>query len=372
MKNFFFILIVFLAFSCAQDSGSNAAPNGGYEISGKISNINGSMPVYLDRLSYYGGQPADTAIIANDGTFKMVGTVPHKGLYALRISQDKTWLIVVDNSKINIEGDFNDPSKFNISDTENKVLSEFLLKMNNLRNSLQQYQSEFSGAQFSGDQNKMMELQNKYNNAVVEFNKSAMSMADTTKFPLIGLFAVTMLNMEQNAPYLSQYAAKLSKTLPENSLAKEFIAKVNSEASTSVGSVAPDFTLKTSKGESISLKDTKGKVVLLDFWASWCRPCRMENPNVVRLYNQYKNKGFTVFSVSLDNNLEKWVAAIQQDGLVWPYHGSNLLGWQCPVAQQFKVQSIPQTFLLDKDGKIIGKNLRGIELENKLRELFGS
>src|SRR5690606_8690650 len=126
------------------------------------------------------------------------------------------------------------------------------------------------------------------------------------------------------------------------------------------------------KGETFSLSDVKGKVVLLDFWASWCRPCRIENPNVVRLYQQYKDKGFTVFSVSLDNNMQKWVSAIEQDQLSWQYHGSNLLGWQCPVAQLYKVNSIPQTFLLDREGKIIGRNLRGIELENKLREIFGS
>jgi len=372
MRNFIFILVTFLAFSCTNDSGSNAATNGSYEITGKFANAQGNLPIYLDRLSYFGAKTIDTAIIATDGTFKMVGNVPQKGLYALRISQDKSWIVIVDNAKISVEADFNDPSKFNASDNENKILSGYLGRMNSIRAGLQQYQAEYMGAQMSNDVQKMTDAQNKYNAAVTQFNDAIVKCIDTTSSQLTALFAATMLNMEQNGPFLVEYSKKVKTTMPENELAKEFVGKIQGEMATSVGSEAPDFTLKTAKGEPISLKDAKGKVVLLDFWASWCRPCRMENPNVVRLYNQYKDKGFTVFSVSLDNNMEKWVGAIQQDGLVWPYHGSNLLGWQCPVAQQFKVQSIPQTFLLDKNGKIIGKNLRGIELENKLKELFGS
>jgi len=136
-----------------------------------------------------------------------------------------------------------------------------------------------------------------------------------------------------------------------------------------VGGQAPDFSQKTPDGEAMSLSDLKGKVVLLDFWASWCGPCRRENPNVVRLYNKYKDQGFDVLGVSLDRNRDKWLVAIEKDGLEW-HHVSDLKGWQNEVANMYGVRSIPHTILLDREGKIIAQKLRGGALEAKLEELF--
>ncbi len=138
-----------------------------------------------------------------------------------------------------------------------------------------------------------------------------------------------------------------------------------------VGQEAPDFTQKTPEGKDMSLSDLRGKVVLVDFWASWCKPCRAENPNVVRMYNKYKSKGFDILSVSLDKTQDKWVNAIAQDNMTW-HHVSDLKAWQNSAARQYGVQSIPFTVLVDKDGTIIQKNLRGRALENKLDELFGA
>jgi thiol-disulfide isomerase/thioredoxin len=120
----------------------------------------------------------------------------------------------------------------------------------------------------------------------------------------------------------------------------------------------------------LKLSSLRGKVVLIDFWASWCGPCRKENPNVVRLYNQYKAKGFTVFSVSLDQDAEAWKKAIASDGLIWPNHVSDLLGWQTPLVQLYAFEGIPHTVLIDQEGKIIGTGLRGESLEQKLKEQF--
>jgi thiol-disulfide isomerase/thioredoxin len=137
-----------------------------------------------------------------------------------------------------------------------------------------------------------------------------------------------------------------------------------------IGEIAPEINLKSPDGKLIALSSLKGKVVLLDFWASWCRPCRAENPNVVRLYNKYKDKGFTVYSVSLDQNKDKWMAAITQDQLTWSNHVSELTGWKSSAGNKYGVSSIPKTFLINKKGEIIGYDLRGNELGKKLSEIL--
>lgn len=136
-----------------------------------------------------------------------------------------------------------------------------------------------------------------------------------------------------------------------------------------IGAEAPDFEGPNPAGESISLSSLRGKVVLIDFWASWCGPCRKENPNVVRLYEQYKTKGFEILGVSLDKTQSRWEQAIEADNLTW-LHISDLQGWKSKYAQQYGVSSIPQTVLLDAEGKILARNLRGAALANKLREIF--
>ena len=146
-------------------------------------------------------------------------------------------------------------------------------------------------------------------------------------------------------------------------------------ASLSVGDKAPEIQMRDPQGNIRKLSDLKGKVVLIDFWASWCRPCRMENPNVVRTYSQYKDAafkngdGFEVFSVSLDQNKAAWQKGILQDKLTWENHVSDLQSWRNAAAQQYNVNSIPATFLLDGEGIIIKKNLRGKALENTLASL---
>jgi thiol-disulfide isomerase/thioredoxin len=136
------------------------------------------------------------------------------------------------------------------------------------------------------------------------------------------------------------------------------------------GGSAPDFSQSTPEGKPLSLSDFRGKVVLLDFWASWCGPCRRENPNVVKVYEKYKDKGFEILGISLDRDRDKWLAAIEADGLTWP-HVSDLKGWQNEVAQLYGVRSIPHTVLVDADGSVIANKLRAEALEVKLAEIFG-
>jgi thiol-disulfide isomerase/thioredoxin len=135
--------------------------------------------------------------------------------------------------------------------------------------------------------------------------------------------------------------------------------------------IAPEIALPNPEGKEMTLSSLKGKYVLIDFWASWCGPCRVENPNVVRLYNKYKGDKFEIFSVSLDKDKDKWIKAIKADGLIWDYHVSDLLGWQTTMVEKYQFSGIPHTVLIDPDGKIIAEKLRGPSLERKLQELFG-
>jgi peroxiredoxin len=139
-----------------------------------------------------------------------------------------------------------------------------------------------------------------------------------------------------------------------------------------VGQKAPELAFQNPQGKIVKLSDLKGKVVLIDFWASWCRPCRMENPNVVKIYNQYHSEGFEIYSVSLDRDKASWENAIKADGLIWPYHVSDLQYWNSEAARIYGVRSIPSTVLIDKDGKIIAKDLRGPALEQALQKIFGT
>jgi thiol-disulfide isomerase/thioredoxin len=143
-----------------------------------------------------------------------------------------------------------------------------------------------------------------------------------------------------------------------------------------VGQRAPDISLTSPEGKEIALSSLRGKIVLIDFWASWCMPCRIENPNLVNVYKKYNNrkftrgKGFTIYSVSLDNDMESWKKGIENDGLAWEYHVSDLQGWNAAPAALYKVVAIPANFLVDGDGVIIAKNLRAEALGETMESLM--
>jgi len=163
--------------------------------------------------------------------------------------------------------------------------------------------------------------------------------------------------------------SSLSTVIQSSSTARLVKDYLDSEKKTSVGAIAPEFALSDTSGKAIPLSTLKGKYVLLDFWAAWCGPCRQENPNVVNAYQQFKDKGFTVFGVSLDRDKKSWLNAIREDNLNWQ-HVSDLKYWGSEAAALYGVSSIPRNFLLDPNGKIIGRDLRGPDLLDKLNQIF--
>lgn len=225
-----------------------------------------------------------------------------------------------------------------------------------------------------------MSLYGEFNNMLVD----AVSPADRASLPdrvealihshntlLMSAFLVTYFEsaFEQYAPLYKEVRDNLTGKYADNDFVRHLDQKLRSVVM--AGMEAPDIVMRDTAGVERRLSDLRGQIVLIDFWASWCGPCRMENPNVVRMYQRYHAQGFEIFSVSLDNNRDKWVQAIKKDNLVWPNHVSDLRGWSSAAGRLYGISSIPATVLLDREGKVLARNLRGAQLEEKLKEIFG-
>lgn len=202
-------------------------------------------------------------------------------------------------------------------------------------------------------------------------NIAISKMLEENKNTLMSAFLVTYFDNDIETYF------ELFKTVDHALIDKysdnQFVKYIDSKVKSHIGPgiMAPEIAMKDPDGVERKLSDLRGKVVMIDFWASWCRPCRMENPNVVKLYKRYHDKGFEIYSVSLDKDRRQWLLAIEQDGLEWPNHVSDLKGWTSSGGATYGIMSVPSTVLVDREGRIIARNLRGAELANKLKEIFG-
>jgi thiol-disulfide isomerase/thioredoxin len=309
------------------------------------------------------------------GEFSLKGQLPAKDFYVLRVGGQRLNLVLRDSAELKIYTDARNVQAFsNITGSQESVnMNEFISRMaafNNYRDSaIAMVQREPQREQEIGQtfQNEYFQFA-AYRGKFISLNQNSPAL-----MPVISSLDADK-EFETYESLVKQLNQGFGGSPSIENLNHQFsAAKIKHDAASflATGNMAPDFTQNDVNGKPLSLSDLRGKVVLLDFWASWCGPCRKENPNVVALYDKYKDAGFTVMSVSLDNNRDNWLAAIKKDNLSWPNHVSDLRQWQNEVAKLYRVSGIPFTVLIDKDGKVIDTKLRGMALEQALKTIFG-
>ncbi|PKR79824.1 alkyl hydroperoxide reductase [Brumimicrobium salinarum] len=309
------------------------------------------------------------------GFFEKEITVPVKDYYILSLEDNQSVNVIVENSDtIKIYGD--GKNLFFHTNIINSPSSTAMLEF--LRVSAQYKQALDSANRYlQANQDKKKEIQQQFQTTYQNFlSQRKLFIRNHPNSPALAA-AVSSVNIEQEFSTYESIVKSLQENFSESPtvqrLYKEYLsnkAKMEAKMPIAPGEKAKEIALPNPEGDTVRLSDYKGKVVLLDFWAAWCGPCRRENPNVVKLYKQYHDQGFEVFSVSLDRTKDKWVQAIEQDGLIWEAHVSDLKFWQSPAAKAYKVSSIPFTVLIDREGNVIQTNLRGAALENKLKSIF--
>jgi thiol-disulfide isomerase/thioredoxin len=313
--------------------------------------------------------------IDKKGNYKLKGTLPSKDYYVLRVGTQHINLVMRDSAKIVVNADATSMASYsNITGSDESVaLNEFVLefaRFNQKRDSASAYLQRYPEQQ--------AEIQQSFQNEFYQFSAYRQRFISMNPNSAALLAVISSLDFDKE---FSVYEAVINQLMTSfkgaptaDAAYKQFMGvKAQREANMFLapGKPAPDFTQNDVNGKPISLSSLKGKVVLIDFWASWCGPCRKENPNVVKLYEKYKDAGFTILSVSLDDNKVSWMTAIEKDKLVWPNHVSDLKKRSNEVARLYQVSGIPFTVLVDKEGNIIDTKLRGVELERALATIFG-
>ena len=367
-----FVLPLLMFLAC-----SDAYPSKGFKLSGTISNSHGQR-LYLSKLDQK-EVVIDTIQLEQDGAFS-ISTDKIKGIAFYRLKTNNSnaiTFIFQEGENVTLTADFNDlGGTYNVSGSPE---SELLMNLNKTihanfeeQNVLKAKFNELVAAGGTQEeiQIRTQPVQQEYDQLMEKFNNELLVFIAKNSTSLASLAAVQSLDIDTYLPAFQVLDRNLFKQYPNLSYAIDFHNQVAAKLATSIGYEAPEIVLNSPQGEPISLESLRGKVVLVDFWASWCGPCRRENPAVVAAYNKFKDKGFDIYSISLDNNVARWQAAIVQDKLAWPNHVSDLMGWRSPVAKMYGVSGIPYNVLLDKEGKILAKNLRGQQLEATLEQIF--
>lgn len=392
MRNLSFIVLsIIILWSCTSDNNSSG-------ISGEIKNYDpstGVKQVYLYALSSTNGLPSDTAFVQENGVFNFNINNKSAGIYTVGLAPQNAITVYIDSNKSDQKITINDYKKWSRKyQTEGNIITNEITQFVQEVTTMMEKGNDFNKQMATLGYNDTLELEklrNDYEGHVNDFKKLRDDYINRNLETPAIIAVMDQIDPRSEMDLLKKVINNgVAKAFPNSEFlkrAEDFIVQVEyqiqiegemrkieeqKKAGTFLqpGTPAPDLNFPSTNGNNIALSSLKGKVVLLDFWASWCRPCRAENPNVVKLYNQYHDKGFEVYSFSLDENKQKWVQAIQQDGLVWESHVSDLKGWNTAAIPIYGFNGIPFTVLIDREGNVIDKNLRGLKLEEKLQEIF--
>jgi peroxiredoxin len=364
--------------SCGGAQGKKEEAKDGWEISirGKVG-FPQNGEIRLTELRQDQQVPVeDTIVLKSNYTFAKKIKIKEPGFYRLNFYNKQFINLILDRSDIEVNVDGNDSGGFYEvkGSPDIDLINEVQKIMQDAQSTpeIRAIETEFQQSVASNNEKKVKELQEKYMTFIDVANQKVAALIEKQP-PSLGV-----INMLQNGntvdrdTYFSVYestASKLKKAWPNNYYAKAFIVYVESLKKTAIGQPAPEISLPDPDGKIVTLSSFKGKYVLVDFWAKWCGPCRQENPNVVKAYNQFKGKDFDILGVSLDRTKDDWVRAIKEDGLAWT-HVSDLKYFQSKAAQDYNITGIPFSVLVDPKGIIIAKNLRGAALQKKLAEVL--
>ncbi len=374
IKKVIFLSLIAFMFSCEEKLD-------GYEINASIDASANNKIAQIFRMDGQNRIIEDSTTV-KEGKIIFTGNVDTPDTYFIVVNGVNGSLpIILENARIDITMYKDSLSRSLITGSkENEITKKYIKEAQFLSTANKELMARAKIAQKGGDPEAMVTMRASYDSFIkvaTNFDKTFIKDHGDYTFSAITLERLTRNQSTTSAEEIETLYNALSENVKQSRAAKkveEFVTKNKTKKKTvpaSIGNIAPNFSGLTPEGKTLALSDIKAKVTVIDFWASWCKPCRVENPNVVKMYEKYHDKGLEIIGVSLDNNGQKarWVKAIEKDGLTWPQI-SNLKGWQEPVAVQYGVRSIPATFILDETGKIVATRLRGKALEAKVEELL--
>jgi len=367
-------LLGVLAFGAASCAGKAAKAPGEIVIFGTVKNPSAGKITIQELLQNGEKGPEQEIPLKPDRTFKKAMVIKNPGYYGVNffnakqvtlILSDSDLEITVDCAAQNAEGEDvlikGSPDHELVKAVKN-ILEPKNSEMSNLERQFRQASQEGNEQRMQEIQEQKQLISSRNEQAAADFMRK-----QPISFAFLGVLQNYFQREEQYKDMFEKAAAELTKKYPTSGHVKEFAAAVNREKKLAVGQPAPEISLPSPEGKTISLSSLRGKYVLVDFWASWCGPCREENPNVLAAYKKYKSKGFEVFGVSLDSEKEDWVKAIRQDSLAYT-HVSDLKFSDSEVARTYNIEGIPMCYLIDPKGHIVAKNLRGPQLEKTLEK----